>query len=247
MKSLISISLVLSGLTSPAVAQFVSIPGDAQIFHTSTESVIRALEGPYRFLLKSVFWPSISEGAQSEWALTSLPDGVVPAGSAWTRRVIKQDVLPSDLTSRWRALEQFNHSDCLAFRYAGGNRRVQIVETGSAVVLVVSPLSNEPRPLSRQQAEDHIYALGSSMLNLPTQPSPSAQLQEARLPGGATLWYGSVERDPSADAREWEWWTRVTVLTDGATVAYIIPEVVPSLGAVSGSATSSNRRRFRGE
>jgi hypothetical protein len=247
MKSVVVVLIGTLVITSTvAQTQFGGIAGEAQIFAPSTDSTIRASTGAYRSLLRSLIWPSVSEGALQEWQLNAIPASVISAGTEWTRRIVKAELLPANLNQRWRGLEQFGRADCLCFRYFDGTRKVQVVENGSSVIVVISPTSNEPRPLARTAAELLINTTGNGLLNLPTTPAPRFVLQSSPIgASGATLWYGYVDRAPQQDAREWSWWTHMTVATDGATVAFIVPENMPSTGSTFGGATSGSGRRFR--
>lgn len=242
-----STKVLLIGIYTAALAQaqFQTIQGDGQVYSSSTEAAVRAAGGPFRSLLRELLWPSVADGALREWQLNTVPRRVLTFGTDWARRIVKASLLPGDLIQRWRAIEQFNRADCLIFRYFDGNRRVQIVENGSAVIVVVAPAANEPRQVSVTQAQGLIGTAGSAVLNLPESPDPQFSLQSAQINNGAeTLWYGYMNRSPQEDAREWDWWTRITVVTDGATVAFLVPENSPSNGATFGGATSGNGKRF---
>jgi hypothetical protein len=236
-------------LTSFMTAQvhFGQIRGEGQIFAAGTNSAIRDASGPYQSLLRALIWPSLAEGASRERPISAIPGEVVTQGTNWTRRIVQPELLPANLSARWRGLEQFNGSDCLCFRYRDGDRRVQIVEDGSSVAVVVSAANNAPRDLSASQARNLIKSTANSILILPPAPKPEIVLQSRPISRGtATLWYGYAKLGQQKDAREWEWWSNFTVVTDGSTVAFILPENTPSVGAPFGGATSSTGKRFGG-
>ncbi|MDQ2986254.1 MAG: hypothetical protein M3R13_05970 [Armatimonadota bacterium] len=239
------LEILILGVAVPAFGQFGNIPGDGQIYDSRTQAAIDSLQGSYRKLLKSMMWPSVPQGAQMEWQLSAVPAEVVSHGTLWVRRIIKPNLLPGDLSSRWRAHEGFIGSDCLGFRYVN-SRKVQIVETGSAVVIVVSPIESLPTPISEADAIERINRVATELFNLPEPQSPVVHLRSVAISNGANLWHGYVERGRTEDAREWQWWTLMSVMTDGSTVAFIVSEVEPSVGASGGGATASNRHRFRG-
>jgi hypothetical protein len=152
-----------------------------------------------------------------------LPAWVVQDAATWMRKILKPEIVPTNLDSMWYGLPKAPDRDLVVASYSVGANKVTWIDNESQMILLVK-YPDEGAPTSSEEVTTLVRKTFETYLNLPANWRKSFAAPSAPVGTANTgLWYGQVVcgEEMAPDGRvtsKRNWYSFCPFWTDGATV-----------------------------
>lgn len=217
----ISFAASLMFHTVGAQGRFVSIDGTRQLFTPAAVSEISSVRGDFKLCLL----PTAETGSVTIWSNSRIPIAVLRHGTEWAKRCLTSPAVPGDIGVRWRGAQQYEGFDVLFSQYSQNGTRLQVMETGFNLIVTINPSSGRPDE-DEESLKRRILSTAFSSLQIPEGQKARATVERFKPPvkGQSAVFYGTLSCGSDAEKTSRAWWTDITVLSDGATISFMIGE-----------------------
>jgi len=201
-----------------AAEEVKPVADSAQFF---SQAVRSALQG--NWACREAIWPSEAE-LEKVLDPSVVPPAVREEAVEWVKAILKKDLVPADLGQRFIAIRRRVPSippddvDYLIARYQMGDYRVQVLEMGAGLSVLVDPVKE---PVS-SDVETYIRAAADRFLNLPAGVPGKAELRlkTVDMKDGGSLYYGTMDYEYEPLMKNRAWWNHSFVWSDGKLFYY---------------------------
>ncbi|MDY7011110.1 MAG: hypothetical protein SVV80_10220 [Planctomycetota bacterium] len=201
---------------------FYPIRETGQIFDADLKKEVSGLGLGYSMMC---IWPTEKELAGAI-PLASVPGEVVDCAAKWVRTVLKEQWVPPELQRRFIAVSIRRNVippadvDHLIARYRAGAYKLQIMEDGGRLAILIIP-EQAGRP--EKSIEEHVSKSAQDFLRLPENCAGKivVTLQRTTFGKDRVLGYGTIDiasDDASGTTISPSWWHRMWAWSDGRIV-----------------------------